>query len=32
MCKRKGEVLPEGQKPEDVNQNVAHLGVRGPLT
>jgi hypothetical protein len=32
MCKRKGEVLPECQKHEDENRNVAHMGVRGLLT
>jgi hypothetical protein len=32
MCKRKVEVLPECQKHEDANRNVARMGVRGPLT
>jgi hypothetical protein len=32
MYKRKGVVLPEWQKPEDANRNVAHMRVRGPLT
>jgi hypothetical protein len=32
MCIRKGVVLPERHKPENTNQNVARMRVRGPLT